>query len=133
MKQGLLSQDVLLPGEDEAALKELGDLLRDELQPVGELESLFVDRITAAYWRLRRLGQVEAGMFAWELYGEMADQARKEADTYTSILGEVLVAMDTDIVDKNKHQKALTRAQEMETMQHAKTSTLSRTFIRDAN
>ena len=35
---GLLSRDVLLPGEDEAALMELGEHLRDELQPVGALE-----------------------------------------------------------------------------------------------
>jgi hypothetical protein len=39
--------------------------LRAELQPIGELENLLVDRITAAYWRLRRVGRVEAGIFAW--------------------------------------------------------------------
>ena len=64
MKHGLLSEDVvLLPREDEAALRELGELLREELQPVGELENLLVDRISAAHWRLRRLGRVEAGLF----------------------------------------------------------------------
>jgi hypothetical protein len=31
VKHGLLSRDVRLPGEDEAALKELGERLRDEL------------------------------------------------------------------------------------------------------
>jgi hypothetical protein len=46
---GLLSQDVLLPGEDEEALKELDENLRAELQPVGELESLLVDRVIAAH------------------------------------------------------------------------------------
>ena len=86
LRHGLLSRDVLVPGEDEAALKELGERLRDELQPVGELENLLVDRIIAAHWRLRRLGRVEDGIFAWELYGEMADRTRKEADTYTSDL-----------------------------------------------
>src|SRR5215204_6878304 len=68
LKHGLLSQDVLLPGEDEAALKELGERLREELQPVGELEGLLVDRVIASTWRLRRLGRVETGIFAWELY-----------------------------------------------------------------
>jgi len=33
VKHGLLSQDVLIPGEDEAALRELGEILRDELNP----------------------------------------------------------------------------------------------------
>jgi len=77
-KYGLLSRDVLLPGEDGAALEELSERLSDELQPVGELESLLVHRITAAYWRLRRLGRVEAGIFAWEHYEELAERARRE-------------------------------------------------------
>ena len=83
LKHGLLSQETLLPGEDEEALRELGERLRDELQPVGELENLLVDRIVAAYWRLRRLGRVEAGIFAWELYGELAKRATREARSYT--------------------------------------------------
>jgi hypothetical protein len=41
VKHGLLSQEVLLPGEDEAALTELGERVRADLQPVGELEDLF--------------------------------------------------------------------------------------------
>src|SRR5215211_4673 len=82
-KHGLLSQEVLLPEEDEDALKELAERLRAELQSVGEMESLLVERIISSTWRLRRLGRVEAGIFAWELYGEMSDRARKEADTYT--------------------------------------------------
>ena len=69
LKHGLLSQEILLPGEDEEALRELGQNLKAELQPVGELESLLVDRIIASYWRLRRLGRVEAGIFAWGLMG----------------------------------------------------------------
>jgi len=48
LKHGLLSQESLLPGEDAAALKELGEHLTDELRPVGELERLLVDRIIAA-------------------------------------------------------------------------------------
>src|SRR5918997_5279001 len=72
LKHGLLSLEVLLPGEDEAALKELGESLRDELQPVGELENILVERIIAAYWRLRRLGRVEAGVFFWGVYRKIA-------------------------------------------------------------
>src|SRR5829696_2675075 len=68
MKHGLLSKEVLLPGEDEEALRELDERLRDELQPAGALEDLLVDRITSALWRLRRLGRVEAGIFALEHY-----------------------------------------------------------------
>src|SRR5215211_4571163 len=77
LKHGLLSQEVLLPGEDEAALRGLDERLRTELQPVRELEGLLVDRIVAAHWRLRRLGRVEAGIFAYELYGELAERASR--------------------------------------------------------
>ncbi len=43
-----------------------------------------MDRITAATWRLRRLGRVEAGIFAFELYAELAERAQQQASTYTS-------------------------------------------------
>jgi hypothetical protein len=63
LRHGLLSRDVLLPGEDEDALRELGEHLWDELQPVGALESLLVNRvISSSTWRLQRLGRVEAGI-----------------------------------------------------------------------
>jgi hypothetical protein len=139
LKHGLLSQEILLPGEDEEALMELGERLRDELQPVGELENLLVDRIIASYWRLRRLGRVEAGIFAWELYGELARRAHEEASSYTKQVSD-LDAIDpyrlrptTTITDQKKYQAARSKAQEMETKQEAETATLGRTFIHDAN
>jgi hypothetical protein len=114
-------------------LRELGELLREELQPVGYLENLLVERVIAAYWRLRRLGRVEAGIFAWGLYAERADRARKEADTYTSDLMDVVRTADITVTDERKHREALSRAKEMEAMQDAETATLGRTFIRDAD
>lgn len=80
---GLRSQEILLPGEDEAAFEELSAHLRAELQPVGELEGLLVDRIIAAHWRLRRLGRVEAGIFVLELSRGFAREADSETDTAT--------------------------------------------------
>jgi hypothetical protein len=71
LKHGLLSREVLLPGEDGDALRELAEGLRAELQPMGELENLLVDRITSLLWRLRRLGRVEAGIFVEESYGSV--------------------------------------------------------------
>ena len=136
-KHGLLSQEVLLPGEDAAALEELGERLRAELQPVGELEGLLVDRIIAAYWRLRRLGRVEAGIFAWELYGELAARAPQEARTYErqeSVNDDFLSSFlpTTKITDEKNHRDALSTAKEMESMRDAETATLGKTSIRDA-
>src|ERR671912_1994791 len=112
-KHGLRSQEVLLPGENEEALKELDENLRAELQPVGELENLLVDGIVAAHWRLRRIRRVEAGIFAWELYGELARRARQEADKYSHTETEIWIGgykngaefetvTNTTITDKQK-------------------------------
>jgi hypothetical protein len=137
LRHGILSREILLPGEDEEALRELGERLRAELQPVGELENLLVDRIISAYWRLRRLGRVETGIFAWELYGELARRAHEEANSYTKQERILDAAIDlrpvTIITDEEKHREARSKAQEMETKQDAETATLGRTFIRDAS
>jgi hypothetical protein len=60
----------------------LDENLRTELQPVGELENLLVDRIVSAHWRLRRLGRVEAGIFVWEHYEELSERDKGVARTY---------------------------------------------------
>ncbi len=144
MKHGLLSREVLLPGEDEAAFAELGERLRAELQPVGELESMLVEQIISAYWRLHRLRRVEAGIFTFELYGELAARARREAGKYSQtktgiMLGghkvdsEVETFVETTITDEQKHKEAVKRAQEMESVRDAELATLGQTFIRDAN
>ena len=134
---GLLSQEALLPGEDEDAFAELGERLRAELQPVGELESLLVERIIASYWRLRRVGGTEASIFIWQHYEELAERAQQEARGYeqdaklTELLRELNWEMPEE--DKQKHKEALSRAQEMKTKQDTETSMLGRTFIRDAD
>jgi hypothetical protein len=134
LKHGLLSQEILLPGEDEEALRVLGERLRDELQPLGELENLLVSRIITAYWRLHRLGRVEAGIFAWQLYGELRERAQREARSYTrNTLDHLIENQDTTITDQQRRQEALSKAQDMQAKRDAETATLGRTFIRDAN
>ena len=128
---GLLSQEILLPGEDEEALKELGERLMAELQPVGEMEGLLVERIIDAVWRLRRLRRVETGIFAWELYGELAERAQREVKTYEWSVDTLIPPKQ--ITNDQKHHEALSKAQEIKAKQDAETATLGRTFIRDAN
>jgi hypothetical protein len=50
------------------------------------MENLQVDRIIASDWRLRRLGRVEADIFAWERYEELAERAEREAQGYDRIV-----------------------------------------------
>jgi hypothetical protein len=134
LKHGLLSQEILLPGEDEEALRELGERLRNELQRAGELENLLVDRIISAYWRLRRLGRVETGIFAWERSEELAERAEREAQRYESGQVEDLVRyLDITITDEKKHEEAHSRARRIRSEQEDETATLGRTFARDAD
>lgn len=62
IKHGLLSKEVLLVGEDEKTLIEIGKRLRTELLPQTELELVLADRITANVWRLKRVMQIEREM-----------------------------------------------------------------------
>ena len=61
---GLLAMELVVDGEDAAALDALAGSIRDALLPEGELEAALVDRIVAALWRLRRCGHVETAIFA---------------------------------------------------------------------
>jgi len=61
IKHGLLSKEVLLEGEDERLLIELGKKLQAEQKPKTELELLLVDRIVANFWRLKRALGMEQG------------------------------------------------------------------------
>ncbi len=62
IKHGLLSKEVLLEGEDEQTLVEMGKNMRSELEPKTELELVLVDRVTANVWRLKRVMQMEREM-----------------------------------------------------------------------
>ena len=87
---------------------------------------MLLERIIVAYWRLRRLGRVEAGIFTRELYGELAERARQEAHSYErSILDDIGAGK---ITDKQKHKEAISKAEEMEAKQDTETAKLGRTL-----
>ncbi|MEJ7843325.1 MAG: hypothetical protein WKF95_16290, partial [Rubrobacter sp.] len=136
LTHGLLSREMLLHGEDEAALAELSGRLRDELRPVGELEGLLVERVIAAAWRLRRLGRVEAGIFVWEHFEELAERAEREAKRYEKKYyrsGLWNSDPELEITDEKRHEEALSRARLMRSEQDDETVALGRTFARDAD
>ena len=59
LKHGLLSQQVVLPGEDRHAFNELKDSFITALQPEGPVEHMLVDTIVSTYWRMGRLVMLE--------------------------------------------------------------------------
>jgi hypothetical protein len=136
-KHGLLSREVLLPGEDGAALAKLSEDLRAQLAPVGFLEGLFVDRIIAALWRLHRLIRVETGLFAFRHYQALADRARVEVQRHTRTEGGInaLLASLNDertvVTDEAKHEAALQQARDAEALRDGIVPSLGRAFIAD--
>jgi hypothetical protein len=133
LKHGLLSQELLLPGESEAALTELSEQMMAEWQPEGIVEALLVETIIASYWRLRRFRRVETDMLARQLYEAMREQAQSEAKSYERNDLTDVVESITTITDEKKHREALSRAQEMQAKLDAETTALGRAFMRDAN
>ncbi|MDP3726984.1 MAG: hypothetical protein Q8Q96_01555, partial [bacterium] len=99
LKHGILSREVLLEGEDEKTLIEIGKKLRVELEPQTELELVLVDRITANVWRLRRVMQIERQMMDddrfttdWQdkpiekTLGEALSEDFADSDTYGKLI-----------------------------------------------
>ena len=60
LKHGLLTKEILCKGEDYDTLVELKEEIRNELNPDGTVEILFVELITAGFWRLRHAFGIEA-------------------------------------------------------------------------
>jgi hypothetical protein len=134
MKHGLLSRELLLPGENGAAFAELAENLRAQLAPVGALESLLVDRVIAAVWRLHRLIRVETGLFAFRYYQALADRARMEVQRYSRTEGGInaLLASLNDartiVTDEAKHEAALQQVREAEALRDGVALSLGRAF-----
>ena len=82
LRHGLLSREVLIEGEDKGALEELGERLRQELAPQGELEDLFVDRIVSSAWRLRRAIRVERDYIQEERKSRKFDYFRADRESW---------------------------------------------------
>ncbi len=65
LKHGILSQHLFIPIGEAGEYKvfiEFRDLFFTEMQAVGVLETLLVDRLFAAFWRLRRVHIAETGL-----------------------------------------------------------------------
>jgi hypothetical protein len=60
IKHGILSQRLILPGEDQQDFIHLQDDLRLSLRPVGMLELILVEKIAAVIWKQKRLAEANS-------------------------------------------------------------------------
>lgn len=65
MKHGLLSEQILLDHDEADEFDALKESLYADLQPVGALEEVLVDRIIVSVWFQRRALQAEAALMEW--------------------------------------------------------------------
>jgi hypothetical protein len=131
LKHRLLSEAILLPNEDPAGLAELGERLRRELNPVGEHQSLLVERIIGLYWRLRRLGKIEAGVLTWQYHGTLAERARKKAQHQDPNSVE-FDSEPISVLDQHAYDQAVSEQRAHESEQESDTATLGEAFVRDS-
>jgi hypothetical protein len=64
LRHGLTAQIAVLPNEKPEEFQELCDAFFDEHHPAGPTETLLVEQMAMAAWRLRRLRALETGLFA---------------------------------------------------------------------
>jgi hypothetical protein len=128
LKHGLLSREILLPDEDASAFEKFSERLREALNPIGEVEQLLVDRIGSLSWRLRRLGEIEAGVLAW--YQQCCHPKKEPMEE----IREVAAELQLEIERGNPWALAIlsvAERQKREPKEEADLSYYGRAFIRD--
>lgn len=73
-RHGLLSRELLQSDEKLAHLQGLSERLRAQLEPVGELELLLVERVVSCVWRLRRALRIESELVERDRWSVGADE-----------------------------------------------------------
>jgi hypothetical protein len=139
MRHGLLAEAALLPDEDEATFRKFSGGITKTLSPVGEVESLLVERIINLSWRLRRLSQVETGLFVYEqaVNAEERYQADAQAmevhqEEFFRELSILTTAEPLRILNEEMHQEACVHAAHAEAVRRTPLAELGAAFARDA-
>jgi hypothetical protein len=74
---GLLSETVLLPGEDTEAYIRMADGILADLKPVGQFEKILVHRIISLCWRLKRSPLLEAAILRMPNYSAQEERSKE--------------------------------------------------------
>jgi hypothetical protein len=105
VRHGLLTRDVVLPGEDADAFEDLWNQVRADLSPVGPIEEFLVDHVVNAMWRLRRWARAETALFHSRVQGLKADRLAIEVGSYEKTLLDDASFLSV-ITDKAAHSEA---------------------------
>jgi hypothetical protein len=64
VKSGIYAKELVLPGEDLAALESMAANYQQQLGPLSQIEQFLVDSLIESDWRLRRLRKAETEIWA---------------------------------------------------------------------
>ena len=87
LKWGLFSKQVVFTEQEASECTQLSLRIRSLLEPVGELEELLVDEVTANWFRLARCLKIDTGMrihFSWPKFIASLTDARVNRDAFWS-------------------------------------------------
>jgi hypothetical protein len=119
LRHGLLTRDLVLPGEDADAFEDLWNQVRASFSPVGPIEEFLVERVVNALWRLRRLARAETALFHWRVHAFKADRLTKQVGSYEKIFLDGLSLPGPfsapEITDKPRMQKRRRRSGRQDT------------------
>ncbi len=77
LKHGLGAARTVLPDEDAEAFEALRGGMFEQFQPAFPLEVELVEEVSSVLWRLRRIPQIEAGLFLMQHQEEQIDAAKE--------------------------------------------------------
>jgi hypothetical protein len=86
LTHGLTSKQTVIRGEDQQEYDTFEANFRKQLAPVGETETLLVDRLIAAAWRLKRFTRIETSFFNNRIDAIQEDNPDLDADAALAIL-----------------------------------------------
>ena len=118
---GLLAQDVLLDNENEQQFEERRDAILVDLDPVGELEQVLVERIVVCDWRLRRVRHIETSVFQYEVLDHAVDQAQHLTEKSSNAAVDAMIVRDTSVMDERERAAALRRVEEAKAVRDRET------------
>ena len=110
---GLLAKCALMPGDDEAEYEALQSMLRDEFLPIGDYEETLIDDLANAFWRLRRLLQMEGQILVYARYSvkqSIASSKVSDAEWVSTGLDDMLGTSNQASVKNLKDKKASAKA-----------------------
>ena len=105
LKHGLSAEQVVMLDEDPAAFEALRDDLYAHYRPAGPVAEHLVEQVAASIWRLRRVPEIEAGIYSHFRLLHERSQAAKRARAEVKEFGSDYLAFST-IRDEEAHSAA---------------------------